>query len=360
MGPVSVAPHFRGEVRTCQVFVPTGQTMRSPDRITVPGAYVHQLLELVQRWDVRAEVLLEGTGVDPLLVRIPATRVPFGAYRVIIRRAIELTGEEGLGFCMGLQMRASTHGFLGFAAMTAGTIREAIQLAVRFASTRSQALALTFDEAGDSAFLGIEERVPLEDTLEFVVSGLMVGLAYIGEGLTGVPMRGSADVTFPEPRAFARFRHLVPGEVRFAQPVNRMIFPRAALDLRLVMADPVAARLAREQCERELDALGDAGDVAGRVRELLPREEGGYRALEDVAEHLHLSARTLKRQLAAHGTTFSDLLDAARRDRALLLLGGLDNTVESVAAQLGYSDTANFTRAFKRWTGRTPAAFRKR
>jgi AraC-like DNA-binding protein len=133
------------------------------------------------------------------------------------------------------------------------------------------------------------------------------------------------------------------------------------LELRLIMADPVAARLAREQCERELDALAETErDVVTRVRRLLPRDHGGYHALHDIAGRLHVSARTLKRQLAAHGTTFTDVLDAARRERALTLLSAAEATVEAVAAELGYSDTANFTRAFKRWTGQTPSAFRRR
>ncbi len=331
------------------------------DKVTVPGAYAHQLIELVGRWQVAPEVLVAGTGVDPLLVRIPATRVPLPAYQELIRRAYALTGEDGLGFCMGLQMRASTHGFLGFAAMTAGTVREATQLAVRFSGTRTQAITISFEEVGEHAIIGVQERVPLGDALEFVVSGLMVGLAQIGEAITGQRIVGEGEVTFAEPPAFARFRHLVPGTVRFHQPANRLVFPRRALDLPLVMADPVAARLAREQCERELDALGDSsGEVMTRVKGLLPRPEGGYHALEDVAERLHVSARTLKRQLAAEGTSFTDLLDGARRDKALALLTAVETTVESVASQLGYSDTANFTRAFKRWTGRTPASFKKR
>lgn len=335
--------------------------LHTHDKVTVPGAYANQLIELVKRWEVAPEVLVEGTGIDPLLVRIPVTRVPLAAYQELIRRAYALTGEDGLGFCMGLQMRVSAHGFLGFAAMTSGTIREAIQLSVRFSSTRTQAIALGFEEVGDSAFIDIEERVPLGDAQEFVVSGLMVGLAQIGEAITGQRIVGSGEVTFAEPPAFARFRHLVPGTVRFLQPANRLVFPRAALDLPLVMADPVAARLAREQCERELDALGEStSEVVTRVKGLLPRPEGGYHALEDIAERLHVSARTLKRQLAAQGTSFTDLLDGARRDKALALLASVETTVEAVASQLGYSDTANFTRAFKRWTGKTPASFRKR
>ena len=73
-----------------------------------------------------------------------------------------------------------------------------------------------------------------------------------------------------------------------------------------------------------------------------------------------MSPRTLKRRLAEQGTTYSEIIDDARRQRALLLLGDRRLTLDAIAAQLGYSDTANFTRAFKRWTGKTPGEARDR
>ncbi len=73
-----------------------------------------------------------------------------------------------------------------------------------------------------------------------------------------------------------------------------------------------------------------------------------------------MSPRTLKRQLAATGTTFQAVLDELRRDRALMLLDRAELTLDEVADRLGYSDTANFTRAFKRWTGQTRRSSRRR
>jgi len=79
-----------------------------------------------------------------------------------------------------------------------------------------------------------------------------------------------------------------------------------------------------------------------------------------VAAQLHVSSRTLKRRLAEHRTTFSAIVDGERKRRALTLLRSTALTHDQVAAQLGYSDVANFSRAFRRWTGKTPGALRKR
>jgi AraC-like DNA-binding protein len=88
------------------------------------------------------------------------------------------------------------------------------------------------------------------------------------------------------------------------------------------------------------------------------RPGGGFPTLDAAARTLGLSSRTLKRRLADEGTDFTTLLDEQRRQRALLLLRSANLSVEAVAEQVGYSDVANFTRAFRRWSGTTPTAYR--
>ena len=134
-------------------------------------------------------------------------------------------------------------------------------------------------------------------------------------------------------------------------------FPAAELALPLMTSDPVAMQLAREQCERELAALVDAG-LPSRVRSALLAR--GDTALPALARELRMSPRTLKRKLAEHGTTFSTIRDDVRRQRALLLLDNRSLSIGEVAAKLGYSELPNFTRAFRKWTGKTPLAYRDR
>jgi AraC-like DNA-binding protein len=331
--------------------------MNSED-VDLPGAYAIHFLELMARYEVTPEALLEGTGQSREALSDPASRIPLAFAEEVVRRAIELTGEPGLAFPMGLQMRLSSHGYLGFAAMTAENVREAIELAVRFAPTRTTALALSLHVEDEKASLVLEERAPLGELREFIIFTLMVGIAQIARAVTGVELRGDAEVMFARPSYFDRVAHFAPGEVRFDQPSNRLVFAASVLDLPLDMADPVATQLAREQCERELQALGRDDRAVTRARELMPLPTG-FRTLEDVAKRMHLSQRTLKRRLADHGTSYSALLDDLRKERALLLLRDGTLSLDQVAERLGYSDVANFTRAFRRFTGKTPGTFRK-
>ena len=127
------------------------------------------------------------------------------------------------------------------------------------------------------------------------------------------------------------------------------------------MSDPVSRQIAYTELERSLGEIGVGadGEAVSRVRRLVLRSEGGIRSLEDVSSELGVSARTLKRRLAAAGVTYSDLLEDERREMAFLLLRSAEASLDAIAERLGYSDPSNFRRAFQRWTGVSPAAYRK-
>jgi AraC-like DNA-binding protein len=328
---------------------------------TLPAVHVLELAELVGRWGVAADEVLAGTGLTREALADPQLVVSVPTVERVIERARALTGEPGLGFYLGLGMRLSSHGYVGLAAMTASTLRDALDLTVRFSPTRTSALAFRLHEGRSLASLVIEERVPLGRAQDVIVWSLMVGLWQLGVALTGVPLVGDVDLAFAEPDYFERFRHLGPGgRARFGARRHGLTFASSFLDLPIRMADPAAFRMLRAQCERALEALGFADRVSARVRRLLLREEGGLASLEEVAARLAMSSRTLRRRLADEGTVYRTIVDEERRERALLFVRNPDLALDDVAARLGYSDLANFTRAFRRWTGTTPGAYRQR
>jgi len=290
---------------------------------------------------------------------VPGARLPLTTIVPLIARARSLTGEPALGFYLGLKMRLSAHGFLGFAAMVAPTLRQALGIATRFTPTRTDALSLSLDVHDGLACLTIHEHADFGTARDVVISALLTGIWQIGAGLTGRPLTGSAEFAYPEPAYLKRVAHLVPGALRFSQPEHRLIFDAKLLDLPLKMADAPAETLARAQCERELEALGFGTGILPRVIAALVGPDQALRNQEGVARALGISARTLKRRLAEEQTTFSAIRDTWLRDRATALLLNHDLTVESIADRLGYSDAANFTRAFVRWVGKTPSAWRR-
>jgi AraC-like DNA-binding protein len=269
----------------------------------------------------------------------------------------ELSAEPGIGVYMGLRRRLSTYGFLGLAAMHARTLRQALELAVEFAPTVSTAVSLALEIEGERASLRLIEQGRLEPVRETVLLAMALGLARIGSALTGRELAGHVNLALPKPTYYDRFADQLDG-VHFDQPDTRIVFAAASLDLPLVNPDNAALRLAREQCERALSELQRGSSFVDCVRRLATGAPG-FRSLEQVAERLHVSPRTLRRRLAAHGVSFADLIDAERQAQALFLLRSSDRELSWICEQLGYATLPNFVRAFKRWTGLTPAAYRR-
>lgn len=330
----------------------------APDAHTFPAAHALQLVTLVRRWGVEAEELLDGLGLTQAQLEAPRARISMATLRTLTERARTLTGEPGLGFYLGLQKRISMYGYPGFAAMHAATVRENIELWVRYLPAVSTGLSLELHVEGELATLRITEHGDLGEVHDVGVFSLLVGMRQMMATLTGRgPGRMRVDLTFAKPDYFDRFAHLLP-DARFDQPELRMTFPARALDVPLMTPDRAALNLAREACERELAELGFDRKLSARVRRHL-RDSAALPSIEETARALGVSTRTLKRKLAAERLTFSELLEAERRERALRLLRVTELSLEQIAQRLGYSTLANFARAFRRWTGQTPAHHRR-
>jgi AraC-like DNA-binding protein len=209
------------------------------------------------------------------------------------------------------------------------------------------------------ASLVLDEHADFGRARDIVLMTSLVALWQVSASMTNRELTTStAEFAFPEPDYTDRLG-VTWLRMRFGRPVTRLVFDARSLDLPYTMPDPVAFQLAREQCQRELDALGLQGGLTARVRGLIPYPDGGARTLEAVAAALHRSPRTLKRQLGALNVSFSALRDSVLRERAMLLLKSPELSLAEIANRLGYSNVTNFERAFLRWTASTPAACRR-
>jgi AraC-like DNA-binding protein len=339
---------------------------------TALAAYARLIVRTVELWGINSEEVLTGTGLTPAELERPLARVPFGPLARLMAQARELTGEPGLGWYTGVESRISMYGYVGFGMLSAATLRDAIEVLVTFQPLLSTLLSMRLEAPphAEHAALVIEENTDTGAARDFVLGGVVAAIWQLSHRLSGVPPAGSVDLRIPEPDYFPRVRAAlsppvaaIPGAqatstwptVRFGQPSNRILFDRAKLDLRLVMADGAAFELAREQCARGLAAF--AMSLVERVRRTAAATDN-LSSLADVAAELHLSPSSLKRKLAEQGLTFGTVAEEARRDKAIALLRS-NLSVADVSDQLGYSTPANFIRAFRSWMNTSPGAYRR-
>lgn len=328
-------------------------------KLSVPSVYPAQLVLLAERFGVASGRLLEGTGIEPALLERPDTRISPLMSTALTARALQLTGEPGLGFYYGLQLKLSSHGSVGMLAMTSATLRDALVVLERFAPLRTPNLHFQHHLEGEHAVVELRDTLPDRSLRNFVIEALFTALIQMARTLLGRELTGSVDVQFQEPAYFTRFSHLWPGPVRFNQPHNRILLPKGRLDDALQMADSVAAKQIETECELELSRRTTGDAFLSDLRRQVVSARDGYPSLEQLAKERDVSDRTLKRQLKARGTTYREVLDEIKRERARELLGNPNLSVQEVALQLGYADPANFHRAFRRWFGLSPETFRR-
>jgi AraC-like DNA-binding protein len=325
----------------------------------VPVIYGVLILEVAQEHGVKREALLAAAGVPAPLLDDPNGRLTRLQAAGLLVQALKLCREPALGYEIGLHSSLTSHGLMGYGLISSSTLRQAIELAVKFLQLRLPMFSMKLATDGAYAAIEITEAVPLSaDTRQCLFDLFLVGMARVAPALTGYRMP-DIELWFDcaEPAYYARYKARLP-KTRFGMGANQLRFRATYLDQHLDTANPVTAKMVEEQCKRELEQLGFAGDLVGQVRVALRNAARGYPDLEKVSKLLHMSSRTLKRKLQEHGTSFHQLLEDARRAESIRLLRTTSLTVEQIAERLGYSDPSNFCRAFRKWTAATPNGFR--
>ncbi len=331
------------------------------EKPTIPIAYLELLIEILVERAFTASDLFAGLPIEASLLAEP--RMSAVQWTRLVLRAQELTRDPGLGYEYGLRMRPTAHGLIGYAAMTAGTMREAIAIVLRYAGARQSHFDLALEEHGKARQLVLRERFPIPVTRTFFYENILLGLARGSAVLLGKELHDFPDCEIcfdtSEPFYYAAWRSRLPG-LRFDEPVNAVRFPAEYLDYRPALADPHASRQAIALCERELShALDRAGTTRASVlAEIEHFSEDGYPALDEVAARLRVSTRTLKRRLLEEGTSFMTLLNEKRTRDARDLLVRTSLSVQEIAERLGYQNPANFSRAFVKSAGQTPTECR--
>jgi len=339
-------------------------TMRQEEfkKPIVPVAYVHLIVEVASSHGVNEELLLRRSGVPVELLDDPIARVSILQAGGLLVNAIELSGEQGLGYEVGLRSQLTSHGLTGYGLMSSPTLRDAIELGAEFLRLQVPVVSIELRTDGEYAVIEAVETFPLMFARQAVFDFFLVGLARLAPVLTNHRLGFEAIelwFDFDEPEYFSRFSSRLP-PARFGMGANQTRFRAEELDHPHELANPVTVAMVKEQCRTELQQLGLAGDIVGQVRAVILRSHARGADLASVADVLAMSSRTLKRRLQEHGTNFQKITDAIRKSEAVRLVTTTTLTSEQIADRLGYSDASNFRRAFHGWTGTNPRAYRER
>ncbi|MGX1778833.1 AraC family transcriptional regulator [Nocardia brasiliensis] len=323
---------------------------------------VHILTRLAEERGLSAVDCLAGSGLRPESVIDPNAEVTARQEVTVVRNLLTRFGTEpGLGIVAGGRYHISMYGPWGLALLSSRTLRDAVEVGLRYVGLAFAFGQMSFEESDGEARLQLDDHEMPEDVRAFLTERVLTGIQTIGRELYSVGI----------PATRVRFRHTGPGDTTryremfsvepiFGAPVNEFVFDAAFLDIPLPQANEWARQAYVRLCRELLDDRHARIGIAGAVRELLVRNPGEIPDQLQVAAELFMSPRTLSRRLNDEDTSFRALLDEVRQKLAVGLLARTDMTTEQVAARLGYSEAASFIRAFRRWKGYPPQEYRNR
>ena len=323
----------------------------------INAEWVGETVAWLDRRGVATRPLLAKLGVDHRDLAY-GRQVAATHFAAILDLGAAAAGDASFGLHRGGEFRLKAGGVLAYLAACAATLDEALAYYQRYASIVCNGFTLELERRPDGVRLRLHVADPswrrCRHLSEFTAARMVSALRIV----TGVQLRPSA-VQFAHPGAApARdSRRLFGCNVDFASGADVIHLPADTLALRIPTADSRLGVMLRAYADGLLTQVRPKGrdtpvDRAAAI--IAQRLSTGEVSLGDVARKLQMSERTLRRRLRESGVTFNELVARVRRDLADDWLQRTDFNVKHISYLLGYSDTAAFSRAYKRWTGRSP------
>ncbi len=327
-------------------------------QLPMPGAYFELALRVFGTTPDLEAALREGTGE----ARKEADGDITVERQLQQARNLNRIGPPGWGLALGSHFQAATHGALGFATVSAPALGDSLGVIERFGHVRAPYLRFRGSREAQGVVLAVEERIAVAPAERVpLIESTMLSLQLLVESVLGRPMHDATfELGWPRPGWADEYPTHFHGTVRFDAPRTALVMPDRWLALRCPMADAGMYEASLRTLQAMVRRLESDDYVVARIEQLVEASAGNDLSLAHVSRRLRLSSRTLIRRLRGAGTTYHELIDAHRRERAATLLANPDYGVAEVSHLLGYGDPANFGRACRRWFGMAPGAYRRR
>jgi AraC-like DNA-binding protein len=328
-----------------------------------PGLYgsvnlVRPLLEYLKKVGFDPKTILDRTGIPPSAIEGSKGRFPKREFQALWQAASEATGDPAIALRVSTMVRTDTLGIIGHLVLESESRRKAFDLAKELSPLLWEGFECDFETDGEVAFMRCNtDRDPYAGRFitEYGVGIIVtIGRALGSDGSEPLEARFS----YPAPAHADEYERILRVPVRFDAGENGVLFRIPAIDTLNPAADAILRNLLERYADEQIARMPPGAPFSQRVRScirsMLPA--GGLTA-DIVARQLHTSERTLRRHLQDEGTSYQAILQEVRIELACHYLTKEKREIVDVALILGFSDQSAFTKAFRHWTGQTPADF---
>jgi len=317
-------------------------------------------VRLLEMHGLDAPALLREQGMDPRQTRDPGLRIPVGSWEAVMLRAASLIPDPAFGLRAARCWHPSNLGALGHAWLSAETLRAGLGLLVRYWGIVGGRRMPKLTEARDEASFVLNDPPQAAVVAQIatdITFAIVFDMCRMNFGASLRPLR--IDLMRPRPPHADEYSAFYGCTVNFASGRRAIVLRRADAEHALPSSNRQLAQVHDKIIAAELARL-DRSDVLAQCKaSLLEKLPSGEVSENDMAKRLHMSRRTLQRKLTERETTYQKLVDDTRRDLALRFIKDPRRSLGDITFELGFSQQSALTRAFRRWTGKSPSDWRQ-
>jgi len=306
------------------------------------------------------DALLAGSGIHTGDLDNPDILVTPEQELLVLRKIACSAPDPKLGLIIGWQYHVGIHGKLGAAVMSCDTVLDAVKMLFRYIDLTMTYFHYDLQIKDNLIFLRMKEFIDLRDLSIFVCEKEFASVYRIIGDIAGMsPPLLELRLAYPRPAYASFYEEIFRCPVRFNAGEYSMIFDSKFLTRKLPMSDPLCRKIFEKECHHLHDRIKVRETITDKVRQNIFFGPDGLPSLSQLARGMSTTPRTLKRHLSKEGTTYKAISADIRKKKAVNLIQTTTFSMAQVAFELGYSDPANFYRAFKSWTGHNPGYYRR-
>lgn len=331
--------------------------------ITISPVFVYSLLKGASLKGYNLESIIQAQGLSSKMLTNPRFRIPTLEFAKLSRTISLLLQDEAFGL-LAKPQKLGTFELVARACLSAKTIRESLEIWRSSTNLLDYGVSISnkFNTDGGRTSIKCDMAAGIVDHYITEVQLLTTHRFHCWQANEFIPIE-RVDLAFSEPEFSEEYRYIFyDAKIHFEQKQNAIYFSNQTLKHKCQRNANELNTLIENTNKRLLTQPRRSKSISIKIRiwmETLFREEKGPPLLKNAANHLNMSAQTIRRHLKSEGYTFQQIKDDARRDVGIHLITRKEKSIENIAFQLGFVESSTFIRAFKKWTGLTPLEYRK-
>jgi AraC-like DNA-binding protein len=339
---------------------PRAPSVNDPVESAISVRVVRGIAEAVEQAGVSRSQFLRAAAIEPKTLASEDASIPRSEVDRLCELALDLTDDPALGLHWGERLNASTFNPISHIIAHSMTLRQSFESLFKFYRLLSDRESFQVVEQGDRATVQCLKSSSTSPRMQRLSAEMLaVGVLRLIRSFSPLASVGRFNFNYPAPTYGCEYTRVFAGAEHFSQPFTGVVFDRSLMEAVSPHKDADVHEALRRIAERRMVRLSRHVPFAVRVRDELVKHGSVHETGMDViARSLGLSTRSLRRRLITEGKSYNELVNEALAFVAKQHLRDGQLTIQETAYEMGFADTSAFFRAFKRWTGMTPNAFR--